>query len=195
MHPVKNVDLSARVEFKEFDITMLILGLRQLESPGIMPVRKAFINFNLKSLVPPNSSAIQNIQTQPQASGPNPTINTTLSVAVPLPTDPLYCPKLTCIAYDYIFRGFNQPMIGVFTMPIGEYMLALKKERKEETDEIEKINVKLERIIHHDNSAENYIISEVENSNQINKSVDKDDEGTKLGALDTSEIKDSNVDF
>lgn len=28
MHPAKNVDLSARVEFKEFDVNMLILGLR-----------------------------------------------------------------------------------------------------------------------------------------------------------------------
>ena len=58
VQPVKSVDLSSRVEFHEFDISMLILGLRQLQSPGILPVKKAFIQFNFKSLVPPNSSAV-----------------------------------------------------------------------------------------------------------------------------------------
>jgi hypothetical protein len=52
------VDLRARVEFKEYEVNMLILGLRALQSPGILPVKKAFIQFNVKSLVPPNISAI-----------------------------------------------------------------------------------------------------------------------------------------
>mmetsp|Transcript_30294 Transcript_30294/g.46322 ORF Transcript_30294/g.46322 Transcript_30294/m.46322 type:complete len:92 (+) Transcript_30294:1984-2259(+) len=56
--PAKSVDLRARVEFKEMDVNMLILGLRGLESPGILPVKKAFVQFNIKSLVPPNSSAV-----------------------------------------------------------------------------------------------------------------------------------------
>lgn len=140
MHPAKSVDLASRVEFKEMEISMLILGLRQLQSPGILPVKKAFIQFNLKSLVPPNSTAVQNIQTQPSAAGPNPTINTTMNVSIPLPTDPLYCPKLSSTVYDYIFRGWNQPMIGVFTIPIGQYMLDLKDERLRETEAIENIN-------------------------------------------------------
>ena len=56
--PAKSVDLSARVEKKEMDVNMLILGLRELQSPGILPVKKAFIQFNVKSLVPPNSTAV-----------------------------------------------------------------------------------------------------------------------------------------
>lgn len=32
---------------------MNILGLRGLMSPGILPVKKAFLNFNIKSMVPP----------------------------------------------------------------------------------------------------------------------------------------------
>lgn len=63
-----------------------------------------------------------------------------MTVTVPLPTDPLYCPKLACTVYDYIFKGWNQPMVGVFTLPIGQYMLDLKAERAKETEEIEKIN-------------------------------------------------------
>jgi len=73
------------------------------------------------------------VNTLPGAGGPNPTLNTTINVTVPLPTAPLYCPRLSSTVYDYIFRGWNQPMIGVFTMPIGEYMLALKAERQRET--------------------------------------------------------------
>jgi len=41
----------------------------------------------------------------------------------------------------------NQPLIGVFTIPIGDLMVALKKERVEETKTIEEICEKLEEII------------------------------------------------
>ena len=95
MFAANAVDLRSRVEFQEFDVNMLILGLRQLESPGILPVKKAFINFNIKSLVPPNSAAVENIKTQPKAPGPDPPINTTMKFNITLPVDPLYCPKLT----------------------------------------------------------------------------------------------------
>ena len=61
----QDVDLRSRVEFKEFDVNMLILGLRDLQSPGILPVKKAFIKFMIKSLVPPNGPSLSNIQTQP----------------------------------------------------------------------------------------------------------------------------------
>lgn len=83
------------------------------------------MQLNLKSLVPPNSSAITNIKTQPSASGANPTINTTIKFAIPLPVLELYCPKLSVAVYDYIFRGFNQPMIGTFSVPIGTLMMDL----------------------------------------------------------------------
>jgi len=62
---------------KEFQVSMNILGLRNLQSPGILPVKKAFINFNLKSLVPPNlGTNLQNLKTEPKNPGPDPTINT-----------------------------------------------------------------------------------------------------------------------
>lgn len=110
-------------------------------------MKKAFVQFNVKSLVPPNSSAIENIKTQPKAPGANPTINTTMKFSIPLPVDPLYCPKLQCSVYDNIFRGFNQPLIGVFTVPIGQLMLDLKAERREETAMIKNINEKLKEIL------------------------------------------------
>jgi hypothetical protein len=104
-----------------YQIDIQVLGLRNLQSGGILPVKKAFIQFNLKSLVSPNEgTALENIKTQPGPTGANPTINSSISFRVPLPTDPLYCPKLVCTVYDYIFVGLNQPLIGSFTIPIGE---------------------------------------------------------------------------
>jgi len=90
---------------------------------GILPVKKAFIQFNLKSLVPPDlGAAIENIKTQPGPAGANPTINTCIRFTLPLPGDPLYCPKLQCSVYDNIFKSFLQPLLGVFTIPIGEIL-------------------------------------------------------------------------
>jgi hypothetical protein len=64
-----------------------------------------------------------------------------------LPTDDLYCPKLSCTVYDYIFKGWNQPIIGVFALPIGQLMLDLIAERQEETSIMLDIEEKLDIII------------------------------------------------
>lgn len=80
----------------DYEITINVLGLRSLESPGILPVRKAFINFMLRSLLPPHKAqAVENISTQPSATGKNPTISTVVKFKISLPNDPLYCPSLT----------------------------------------------------------------------------------------------------
>lgn len=125
-----------------------MLGLRDLQSVGILPVKKAFVTFNLKSLVAPSDGrALENIKTQPGPTGANPTINSTMSFRVPLPTDPLYCPKLVCAVYDYIFKGINQPLIGTFTIPIGELIYTLREEREREIGVIRKITEELDKII------------------------------------------------
>ena len=125
---------------------MLILGLRNLASPGILPVKKAYINFNIKSLVPPGGPSVKNVETQPQSPGSNPTINTTLKFTIPLPVDPLYCPKLTSTIFDYIFKGFAQPVIGVFVLPMGQLIADLTKERTEEIAEMRKVVAALAQI-------------------------------------------------
>lgn len=102
------VQLHESVEMKEFQVSMNVLGLRGLQSPGILPVKKAFINFNLKGLVPPRiGTNLKNLKTDPKAPGANPTINTLMKFMVPLPIQPLYCPRLSCQVYDCIFAGFS----------------------------------------------------------------------------------------
>ena len=105
----------------DYDITINVLGLRDLQSPGLLPIRKPFINFMLRSLLPPaKAHAVENIKTQPSATGANPTISTVIKFKISLPNDPLYCPSLTCGVYDYIFKGISQPLIGNFVIDIGK---------------------------------------------------------------------------
>jgi hypothetical protein len=72
-----------------------------------MPIRKPFVKFNIKSLLPQErADAITNIQTVPTA-GANPNINTLLSFSANLPAEALYCPQITCEVFDYIFLGLS----------------------------------------------------------------------------------------
>lgn len=136
-----DVNLSAIVHREEYELDINILGLRDLQSAGILPVKKAFIIFNLKSLVPPDDGrAVENIKTQPNSPGSNPTINTLIKFKVPLPTDKLYQPRLLCSVHDYIFKGFNQPLLGSFIITVGQLIDDLIEERARETKAIEDIN-------------------------------------------------------
>lgn len=144
----KQVDLAAEVERKEYVLDINILGLRNLQSAGILPVKKAFIVFNLKSLVPPDDGrAIENVKTAPSAAGPNPTLNTLIKFRVPLPVDKLFQPRLLCSVHDYIFKGFNQPLLGTFIIPVGDLIDKLAEERDRETKAIQHIIEELDKII------------------------------------------------
>jgi hypothetical protein len=59
----------------------------------------------------------------------------------------LFCPRLACTVHDYIFKGFNQPMIGSFIIPIGDLVHKLAKEREEETAAIDYILTELDKIM------------------------------------------------
>jgi len=71
------------VPVKEYDLDINVLGLRQLESFGLMPIKKPFVKFNVKSLLPPEKAqAVTNVSTDPNAPGANPNINTMLTFNV-----------------------------------------------------------------------------------------------------------------
>ena len=130
--PAKYLDLQSYVPTKEYDLELNVLGLRQLESFGLMPIKKPFIRFRVKSLLPPDKAqAVTNVSTDPNACGPNPNINTMLTFNVQLPVEELYCPSLACDCYDYVFMGFSQPLIGTFSIPIGAIKTKTEKKRAE----------------------------------------------------------------
>ena len=57
-------DPTAVVDFSEYRVELNVLGLRNLISPGLLPVKKAYIDFLLKSMVPPMAAAaLQSVQT------------------------------------------------------------------------------------------------------------------------------------
>ena len=131
--PAKYLRLSDYVPTKEYDLDINVLGLRQLESFGLMPIKKPFIKFAVKSLLPPEKAqAVTNVSTDPNACGPNPNINTMLTFNVQLPTEELYCPALACDCYDYVFMGFSQPLIGTFTIPVGAIKTKIENKRVED---------------------------------------------------------------
>jgi hypothetical protein len=93
---------------KEYGVSMNILGLRGLQSPGLLPVKKAFLQFNLKSMVPPKlGTDLSNIRTEPKMAGTDPTLNTLIEFNAPLPTDILFCPRMSCSVFDNIAMGLS----------------------------------------------------------------------------------------
>jgi hypothetical protein len=105
-----NLPVEAGIKMREFNVMMNILGLRHLQTAGILPVKKAFILFNLKSMVSPDvGNAIENIKTEPSAPGPDPTLKTLMDFDIELPTEELYCPRMACTVYDSVCFGLSQP--------------------------------------------------------------------------------------
>jgi hypothetical protein len=112
------------LEPKCFEATAEIncIGLRDLTpAVGWLPVNKAFIKFDMNSIqVPSEKINLRNVETQPGESGANPTINTVIKFNFWMPEDMIFAPALTCIVYDYLFKGLSQPQIGVFTINLGD---------------------------------------------------------------------------
>ena len=51
--PSKYMDLSEHVPTKDYNLEINLLGLRNLESFGLMPIKKPVVKFRIKSLLPP----------------------------------------------------------------------------------------------------------------------------------------------
>ena len=143
--PAKYLRLSDYVPTKEYDLDINVLGLRQLESFGLMPIKKPFVKFSVKSLLPPEKAqAVTNVSTDPNAPGANPNINTMLTFNVQLPTEELYCPSLACDVYDYVFMGMSQPLIGTFSIPVGALKTKTENKRIESREIVDSIIAFLE---------------------------------------------------
>ena len=53
---IEDIDMSGMVHTKNYNIDINVLGLRDLESFGILPIKKPFISFNIRSLQPEEKS-------------------------------------------------------------------------------------------------------------------------------------------
>lgn len=54
--PIEYLKLTEEINYQDFNCEINVLGLRNLESFGLMPVKKPFIKFNLRSLLPPEKA-------------------------------------------------------------------------------------------------------------------------------------------
>ena len=85
------------LEIEQYNIIINVLGLRNLVSTGLLPVKKAFIKFSVKSLLPSEKAkAVSDIFTIPDQCGSDPNIRTQLAFKVDMPSDPFYTPSMTC---------------------------------------------------------------------------------------------------
>lgn len=128
----KPAEMNRMVEKLDFDVFVNCLGLRELQSIGLLPVQKPFVSYMIKSLMDPKQcGGLENVTTQPGPYGPNPNLNTVVKFVVPLPTAELYCPSLSCTVYDQVFLGLSQPIIGTFSIPLGKIMQECNKENRD----------------------------------------------------------------
>ena len=137
------------LDINEFKCEIVVLGLRSLISAGLLPVKKAYVKFGLKSLLAPDQAkAVANITTLPKEVGSNPTIRTTIQFEVKIPSDPTFTPRMTCDVYDHIyFEGMAQPHIGTFSLKFGDIIQEARANDRETIQEFEDIISTLKDIV------------------------------------------------
>ena len=111
-----------------------ILGLRDLKPLSLLPVKKAFIKFDMNSLnvTGKREDALQPVSTVPTATGENPTINTVITFDARLPKDKLFIPQLQCEVYDHLLSGMTNSLLGVFTIDIRKIIKRTKLQIEED---------------------------------------------------------------
>ena len=111
-----------------------ILGLRQLKPLSVLPVKKAFIKFDMNSLNVTGrpEDALQPIVTVPGDTGPNPTINTIIKFDARLPKDEIFIPQLQCEVYDHLLSGLLNSLLGVFTIDVNKIIKKTNRQIEED---------------------------------------------------------------
>ena len=121
---------------KPYTFEINILGLRDIKPLAMLPIKKAYIKFDMNSInvsgEPENN--LPSKTTQPKDKGSNPTINTSLKFDINLPENEIYLPQLQCQVFDYIFSGMFNPTLGVFLLNLRR----LIKQTKEQIEEDKK---------------------------------------------------------
>ena len=124
-------------ETTPYSFEINILGLRDLKPLSILPVKKAYIKFDMNSLnvTGKEKDSLNPIITLPKDCGSNPTINTVIKFDVQLPKDEIFMPELQCEVYDNLFSGMINPLLGIFLLNVKN----LIKKTNEQIDEDLKI--------------------------------------------------------
>ena len=119
-----------------------ILGLRDIKPLAMLPIKKAFIKFDMNSLnvSGEKEDTLPAKTTQPKDKGSNPTINSALKFDLNLPESEIFMPQLQCQVFDYIFSGMINPTLGLFLLNIKDLIAETNKQINED---LKAIRVKL----------------------------------------------------
>lgn len=130
-----------------------ILGLRELESTGMLPIKTAGIKIATSSLRQAenlgNGAVFTNLQAIAKTSGSNPTIGSVLVVSCDIPAEIKIMPVISCSVFESGFRLFSSDStIGTFSINVGMFALITKqniikklKNLKKKCSEMNKLEV------------------------------------------------------
>jgi len=86
---------------REFKLNINVLGLRNLKSSGLLPVKKAFLKMQVKSILPPQEQLlVEDKIIAANEKGPNPNFNYIIELTLNLPYEKLYSPSMNCSVMD-----------------------------------------------------------------------------------------------
>ena len=119
------------IERSKHHIKINILGLRNLQSTGILPVKRVKVKINTSSVKKiskiQQGAAFTELIAVAKNSGANPTIGSILSLFVDLPINISNMPSLSCQVIDQGLKLFNfQTIIGSFLINLGAYAFISK---------------------------------------------------------------------
>ena len=121
-------------ETKPYTLEINILGLRDIKPLAMLPIKKAFIKFDMNSLnvSGEKENTLPSKTTQPKDKGSNPTINTSLKFDINLPINEVFMPQLQCQVFDYIFSGMINPSLGLFLIDLKRLINQTKNQIEED---------------------------------------------------------------
>ena len=122
-------------ETKPYTFEINILGLRDIKPLAMLPIKKAYIKFDMNSLnvSGEKENNLPSKTTQPKDKGSNPTINTSFKFDINLPKNEIFMPQLQCQVFDYIFSGMFNPSLGLFLLDLKKLIAETKKQIEEDT--------------------------------------------------------------
>ena len=184
-------DINPVPETVPYSFEINILGLRDIKPLAMLPIKKAFIKFDMNSLnVSANKEdSLQPRITQPKDKGSNPTINSAIKFDLKLPKDETFMPQLQCEVYDYIYSGLVNPTLGLFLLNIKNIIMETNRQI-EEDEKVTRVKLgfyltkgvitnkkgdlgELDKIGNNDN--DNNIINTSSKQNNINNNDDNND--------------------
>ena len=127
-------NISSIPETIPYSFEINILGLRDLKPLSLLPVKKAYIKFDMNSLniSGKEEDSLKEIITLPKDYGSSPTINSVIKFDLNLPKDEIFMPELQCEIYDHLFSGFINPLLGVFLLNIKQLIKNTNKQINED---------------------------------------------------------------